>query len=466
MNLHSSWDKVADLLGIHGWTSLVSIIGIALVFLALFLFKKKYGYNKTMYLSIITAVIVGIIFLGVNKWESISGTSSSFQKDTAGWLSSIGQLFINLMMAVLPFMMFFTIGSSVMKFSAKGTGKGFFAYAILYLAAILVAILIALIILLTPATAKHTSGSGFSMWSYHTLITTINQYIPRPANLFQKNTEVFFMTGSVVFGLMVGIAYKKMKSRNKFTKLEEDVFFSFMHASKNVMHSIMMYVLKLLPYSVFGMTVASIMSQGAESFSSAGWFLLLNVLAIGSVLFLIVMYVKIRLRSKFNIKNYFKNFGPVAVSAFGSRSSLASAPAAIEVLVNKYHVDREKATLLQTMTASTMLLTCTTVFPVISTIAIAHWSSYPVDMSLIIVMIITVIVTGLGISGAPGSGGAAVNNVAGGVLPKESFDGYVSIVWAMGPLIDMFRTVVNVLGPTLISILYYSKHDESDKPKE
>lgn len=141
------------------------------------------------------------------------------------------------------------------------------------------------------------------------------------------------------------------------------------------------------------------------------------------------------------------------ILAFTSRSSVGCLPVTIETLVKKLGVNQGTASFVAGFGTTAGMQGCAGIFPSLLIVYVCNLTGSPLDFSMIIM---TIIVVSLGSLGIPGTATMAASVSLSGVGMASSFS-LIGPIWAIDPLIDMARTMLNVAG-SVVNALVIDKH--------
>jgi len=218
-------------------------------------------------------------------------------------------------------------------------------------------------------------------------------------------------------------------------------------------------IMKLAPLGVFALITYTFASFGRDIIFSLSRFLLLTyfVLIFQALITYSIMF---KIFTRLDIKKFWKKFLPVAGIAFSSSSSNASLPVAIEAASNM-GVPREISSFSLSL-GSTINMNGTAIMQGITVVFLA--SIYQVDLSLIdiIKVVLTATLAAVGTAGVPGAGVLMLSMVLKLVsIPVEG----IGLVLGIDRIIDAGRTVVNVMGDSVCTVIVAKLENDLDYEK-
>ena len=105
---------------------------------------------------------------------------------------------------------------------------------------------------------------------------------------------------------------------------------------------------------------------------------------------------------------------------------------------------------------------CAGIYPALMAVTIANMAGVNMDLSFYITLVVVITISSLGIAGLPGTATMAVSVVVSGVGLGVYFPLAAGII-AIDPILDMGRTMLNVNGTSVTSILVAKSLGKLDK---
>lgn len=250
------------------------------------------------------------------------------------------------------------------------------------------------------------------------------------------------MLGLIFFTLLFGFFLPKIE------KGPGEVVLGFWKGLFQVMMCMTHVVMQALPYGVFGLVAKVVATTGTEAIKSIGVFFatVLVGLAVYSFLFLPLL---LSFLGRVNPWRHFKAMGPALLAAFSTSSSAATLPITIECVEKRAGVSN-RITSFTLPLATTLNLSGTALYVCVASFFICQAYGVELTLGLQMLVIIMSILTSFGMAGIPSASLVAIVmilNSAG--LPGDG----VALILAVERMLDMFRTVVNVLGNTCSAVI-------------
>jgi proton glutamate symport protein len=420
---------------------------------------------KRIKISLAWQIIIALI-LGVLVGSFLHNTPEYRDLLVNNVLSPLGKIFINLIkMIVIPLVVSMLILGIANAGDGKSVGKLGFKTIVYFEIITTVAIIVGLV-----AANVFQPGVGIDMSSLtqtdisqykqttqevstqsHGLVHTVLSVIP--SNIFAAMTDghmlpiIFF---SVIFGLGLGSLAKETKQPliDVLKAISETMF--------KVTHMIMMFA----PFGVFGLIAVTVASFG---FSSLLPLIKLALLVHAAIFFFI--FVVLGLVAKFcgfNIWTIIKVLKDELILAYTTSSSESVLPRMMEKMEN-YGAPKSITSFVVPIGYS-FNLDGSTLYQSIAAIFIAQL--YGIDLSITqqIILVLTLMITSKGIAGVPGVSFVVLLATLGSVgIPLEG----LAFIAGIDRILDMARTVLNVIGNAL-AVLVISKWEgqfDSEKQK-
>lgn len=435
--LIDSWQK--------GVLYVVALLVFALIF---YTGKKKLNFSLRVVIGMTLGVIVGLT-LGQTT-TTINGVADTTIIAT---IRPVGQLYLRLIqMVVVPLVLTaviksFTSLETTDKLKSIGV-KTFFWLLITTTIGAAVGFLFAYI----PGLGKNFTPLDNG---YTRDIVPIENVI---LNFFPNNIAAA-LTGNVVlpvivFALFVSIA---IIVENKRHPERTKPFIEFNNSLNTIMTRITKFVIKLTPYAVFTFMAFAVGRSNVETLKQLGFYILLIY---GAMIFHFV-FVQMLLLKLLGISpvKFVKKFSPAMFLAFTSQSSYGTLPVTIESLTKRVGVSDKVANFVGPLSANVGMNACGGIFPAM--VAVLTANAYGIELGVFhfVMLLIVTTISAIGIAGVPGIATIAAAVVLSSLgLPI----GGIALIIAVDPLIDMGRTLVNVIGAGVAATIVAKREKELD----
>ncbi len=399
--------------------------------------KKKFKF--TLAYQILVGLVLGIIVGAVYYGNPAVDT----------YLQPIGTIFINMIkMIVIPIIVSTLIigvaGTGDIKQLGKLGGKTLIYFEIVTSIAIIVGLLVANIFQPGVGVDMSTLSKG-NINQYVQTTEEVQHHGPMdifvsivPSNIVQSMVDgnilaiIFF---SVLFGLGVAAIGEKGKP-----------VLSFFEGTADVMFWVTNLIMKFAPFGVFALISVTVSKFGLESLLPLGKLMILVYATMA--FFIIVVLGGIAKLVGINIFHLIKVLKDELLLAYSTSSSETVLPKVIQKMV-KFGCPRDIVSFV-VPTGYSFNLDGSTLYQAIAALFIAQL--YGIDLSIThqITLVLVLMVTSKGIAGVPGVSFVVLLATLGTVgIPPE---GLVFIA-GVDRLLDMARTVVNVVGNALATVV-------------
>jgi len=217
-------------------------------------------------------------------------------------------------------------------------------------------------------------------------------------------------------------------------------------------------VMRFAPFGVAGAIAYTISNMGIEVLKNL--LLLLATLYIALIVFVLVVLLPIALFAKIPLKRFLSHVAQPVTIAFGTASSEAALPVAMENM-EKFGVSRE-VTAFVLPTGLSFNLDGTTLYLSLATIFVAQAAGIQLSIGQQIVMLLTLMLTSKGVAGVAR---ASLVILAGMASSFGLPDWPIAAILGIDALMDMARTAVNTLGNCLATAVIGKWENELNIPK-
>jgi len=275
-----------------------------------------------------------------------------------------------------------------------------------------------------------------------------------PANPFES-----LATGAIipviVFASFVGLAIR-MQTTKQASVVKP--FIDFIEASYAIIMNMAQMVIGWLPYAIIALLANTIASRGLQVFREVATFAGIFIL---SVAVMFVIHLIILTLSGLNPVKYIKNIGKALILAFTSRTSLGTLPVSVEALTENAGLNQGTATFITSLGANGGMNGSAGIYASMISVMIANMVGHPVDLTFIIMLLLVISLSSFGVAGVPGGIMLAISIPLTALGLGEHF-ALTAAVFAIDPILDMFRTFINVSGALTTSLVVGKSLDEVD----
>ncbi len=409
---------------------------------------KKLSLTQKVVIAMIFGAIVG---LGINILHL---NKIAFVQDYLinGLFFIIGKMFISaLKMLVAPLVLFSLITGVLGIGDIKELGKVGVKTFLLYLLTTAVAIAIAI----TLAASLHigeglqlTSSASFSAKEAPSLTQVLINIIP--TNIFNALSHdnmlqiIFF---AILFGIsiiMVGVKAKPLV----------DVI----EIVNEAMMKMVTIIMATAPIAVFALIAKAFATLGLDLFAKLLEYVIVLLLALALHLFITQMGL-LKLFGKVSVKIFLNKAKEMQLFAFSTSSSNATIPVTMRVVTQKMGIDNSVASFTIPFGA-TINMDGTAIMQGVATVFIANVYGVDLGLSGYLTVILMATLASIGTAGVPGVGLVMLSMVFTQVnLPLEG----IGLILGVDRLLDMARTVINVTGDAVVTLLVAKSEKKFNK---
>lgn len=409
--------------------------------------KKKFSFSAKVMVATVIGLVLGLVIQFTAGFPN-NPMELTFVAETTLWYSLLGGGFISFIrMLVIPLVMVSIIHVIInMKEDAK---LGALVKRTLVITLVMVAISVALGIFLGKIfnvghVEQAVAAEGVNkIREVKNIVDTLKALIPANPVEAMVNLNI---VGLVIFSAMLGVAAKRMSK--KYMEIVSP-FFALINAMQKIIVSMAMSIIKWMPLAVVPLLANTIAQKGISAIVEVSKFILVLYLAV-AVIFVIQMLAVAMFG--LNPITYVKKCISLLILAFTSRSSVGCLPVTISTLTNKLGVSESTASFVGSFGTTAGMQGCAGIFPALTIVFVTNMSGHNVDLTLIVMSIIVVSISSLGIAGIPGTATMAASVGLSGTGLAGLFP-LVNPILAIDPIIDMPRTMLNVIGSVTNAIM-------------
>ena len=274
-------------------------------------------------------------------------------------------------------------------------------------------------------------------------------------NIFPSNPVKALADGNmlqiIVFAILLGIAMTRAGNHGELIRAS-------MTRWNEVIMQLVLMLMQVAPIGVFCLMITLFAKLGYSAINDLITYFFCVVLVLG-LHFLVTFSLLIRFLVGVNPLTFYKRLLPVMAFAFSTSSSGATLPVTLEAVETRLGVSKSISSFVVPLGA-TINMDGTAIMQGVATVFIAQ--AYNIDIGLggYLMVILTATMASIGTAGVPGVGLITLALVLSQVgLPVEG----IALIIGVDRLLDMSRTVVNVVGDaTIASIVARSEGDFDD----
>ncbi len=443
-----------QILGISHWYSLIIFLFVLVTFILLI--YKIVKKQKNIYLTtLILAGIGSIIYLILTAPPTPAdlGASPTWKQESQDWLMLATNIFIELIIVIVPLFIFFTIiktlNSNRHK-QIKGSNllKSFFSIWLMPFIAITIAILMfPLIAQINMAASPGMIGDVNKDSQITTVPGIINSAVPGSISIF---ISIEFILSVVVFSIFMGFMINVIH-RHDHQKGESLIKFSV--NAQMIINKYIKMVSLLIPI-VLATRLPLLFDYVTITETFIGLLTFIGVFLLGWV---IVIFIELSLTFATMRNRSTKNFFTYISSYFGAAFVKHAAPVLLDETIKESEslgVSKDVAELTSSMSTSMGQSTCGGFYPAMIALMTVHMIMVNNGSTLatigvgnivafLFVLYLIIMITNLGMTGVPGADTAVVISVLGALgLGLE----YFATVFVIDGIINRVRGIANAFG--------------------
>ena len=262
-------------------------------------------------------------------------------------------------------------------------------------------------------------------------------------NIFPSNFFSALVDGNVIqvlsFAVFIGVSASYIKS-------EIPEFVNLIDNLNRIFNKMVMIIISFTPIAVFALL--------AKTFSTEGLDVFIPLIKYFSVVVLVLLLhfsftysLILKFFSNLNVKKFYSKLKELVIFTFSTSSSNASIPFTLNIVTNKYGVNKSFASFSIPLGA-TINMDGTAIMQGCATYFLAAFYGIDLVFNDFILIIMTATVASIGTAGIPSAGIIMLSLILTELgIPLEG----ITLLLGVDRLLDMMRTSVNVSGDTCIS---------------
>ncbi len=369
-------------------------------------------------------------------------------------LKTVGGVFVSLLKAIVPPLVFAAIVASIANLRARDNaarlaGQTLLWFAITALIAVLIGLAIGLIVQpgigargAALAVEKTTSVGGW--------LDFLKGLVPANSLGLAGSTKIddagvattsisFNILQLLVVSIAVGLATLKVGER-------AEPFLAFVRSLLSVVRAILGWVIRLTPIGSAGLIGTAIATYGWGALAQLGAFT--AAIYLGLAIVLLVVYPILLAANGLKPAPFFAKAWPAIQLGFVSRSSVGTLPVT-EAVTERLGVERGYAAFAIPLASTTKMDGCASIYPAIAAIFVAGFYGIPLHAADYLLIAFVSVIGSAATAGLTGAVVMLTLTLSTLGLPLEG----VGLLLAIDPILDMGRTAVNVAGQVLVATI-------------
>ncbi|QDC36719.1 dicarboxylate/amino acid:cation symporter [Sphingobium fuliginis] len=368
-------------------------------------------------------------------------------------LKTTGSIFVSLLKAVVPPLVFAAIVASIANLraldnAARLAGQTLLWFAITALIAVVIGLAIGLIV--QPGSGLH--GQALAIGKTDSVggwLDFLKGLVPGNSFALSASTKLndggatttlsFNILQLLVISIAVGLATLKVGEK-------AEPFLAFVRSLLAVVRAILGWIIRLTPIGSAALIGSAIATYGWSALAQLGGFA--GAVYLGLALVLLVVYPLLLAANGLRPLPFFAKAWPAIQLGFVSRSSVGTLPVT-EAVTERMGVERGYAAFAIPLASTTKMDGCASIYPALAAIFVAGFYGIPLhaaDYALIVFVSVVGSAATAGLTGAIVMLTLTLSTLG---LPLEG----AGLLLAIDPILDMGRTAVNVAGQVLVATI-------------
>ena len=302
---------------------------------------------------------------------------------------------------------------------------------------------------------------------------TLNQpkFVDTLLNIIPRNPFGALSQGAVLptifFALTFGIGISVIRSSDEERlKKGGDTLLAIFDGAAEVMYIIVKWVLEYAPIGVFALIAVVFGSQGASAFGSLG--LVTLTAYFGFFLQIAGIYGIFLVVNKLGYLTFFKGAREAMITSFVTRSSSGTLPVTMRNVTENLGVPKKISSFTLPLGA-TINMDGTAIYMGVCALFITNAVGMQLDITQQITIILTAVLASIGSAGIPGAGAImllmVLNSIGITIEAGSAVAAAYAMILGIDALLDMGRTITNVSGDMMGTILVSKGENELDLSK-
>jgi Na+/H+-dicarboxylate symporter len=223
------------------------------------------------------------------------------------------------------------------------------------------------------------------------------------------------------------------------------------------------WVMILAVPGVFSLAFITVAKSGLGVFGQL-WIYAVAILLGLLIQLFIIFPLMLKFLARINFMNVYRAISEAIMVAFGTASSSATLPITIACMERRAGVSNRIASFVLP-TGATINKTATTMFEVIAVIFLMQAYHIPITPDKVGIIVLFSIIASIGAAGVPSAGlitiAIVLNSI--GHYEMDYLAGGIAMLWSIDRVLDMCRTVVNVVSSCTVATLVASSEGELNR---
>lgn len=407
-----------------------------------------------LHTKILLGLVIGAVAGIVSNLYARDSSALAWVVDNVA--QPIGQIFLRLLFMVVVPLVFASVTMGIASLGdLRRIGRVGVKTLLLFLATTAIAVCLGLLLvnLIQPGAALDPAIRTALMAEYSAQagekvvlsqenrfgINTLVNIVPRNPLAAAANGD---MLGLIFFSLMFGIA---------LTMIPRDTAAPVMRVLEGVNQAVMViigFAMRLAPLGVAGLIFGVTAKFGFDILRSLALYVVTVLAALAIHQFGVIGLIA-RAVVGIKLRDFYSRCRALMITAFSTSSSNATLPTTIRTAEENFGVPREIAGFVLPLGA-TMNMNGTAMFEGVTVLFLAQVFAVHLDLITQVIVVVMSVVTAIGVAGVPSGSIPLLVMVLGMVgVPGEG----IALILGVDRILDMARTVPNVTGDLLTSLI-------------
>lgn len=424
--------------------------------------KPQPRFFSSFGLQVLAGMVIG---LALGLLARSIGPSGDEPNALTQALDLVGSLFVQLLKALVPPLIFAAIISSIVNLrdlnnAARLVGQTLLWFAITALIAVTIGIGLGLLIQpgVAAGVAREAAVAPKTVGSW---LDFLKGLVPANALGIYASSKTggdgaistslgFNVLQIIVLSIAIGAAALRAGAA-------AEPFIGFVRALLAIMKRLLWWVIRLTPIGSAGLIGSAVVKYGWDALSSLSWFAAAIYIGLGLVLF--IVYPALLLLNGISPRRFFAGAWPAIQLGFVSRSSVGTLPVT-ERSAERVGVPLSYASFAVPLASTTKMDGCAAIYPAISAIFVAQFYAIPLGATDYGLIVLTSVLGSAATAGLTGATVMLTLTLSTLGLPLEG----AGLLLAIDPILDMGRTAVNVAGQILVPLIVAKREGILEEP--
>lgn len=271
-----------------------------------------------------------------------------------------------------------------------------------------------------------------------------------PTNPFAALTEGDILQ-IIFFAIFVGLAITLIGDKGQ-------PVLGFFEGLSEVMFTITSIVMRFAPIGVLGLVAPIVGEYGPRVLLPL--LKIIIAVAIACLVHAFIIYsLSVKTFANMNPFTFFKGIGPAAIVAFSTASSAGTLPVTLKNTQENLGVSNKISSFVLPL-GTTINMDGTAIYQGVAVVFIAQFYGLELTVMQLLTVVLTTVLASIGTAGVPGSGMIMLAMVLSAIgLPLEG----IALIAGVDRILDMFRTVVNIVGDASCAVVVAGTEGEIDR---